>query len=174
MEKEEVIKERLDHTGIFSFADFYSYAALWMKDNKYGVAEEKYSEKLSGNAKNISIEWKATKDVSDYFKNEIQIKIDGEKLVEVEAEIEGEKRKMDKGKILMEIKAITIRDPQGKWESTPFYRFLKDFYNRYIIPRRIFDTEEHLRNDVRSFKEDLKAFLELTGKRQMIGTRTAV
>src|SRR3972149_7754904 len=104
VEKDQIIKEKLDHAGIFNFSELYTFMHMWLKDNLYGVNEEKYSEKVSGAARDISFEWKATRKMSDYFKIEHTIKVEIAGLTEVEVEIDGKKKKMNRGKIAMEIK----------------------------------------------------------------------
>ncbi len=164
--KDQIIKEKLDHTGIFSFSELYSFMHTWLKDNLYGVNEEKYGEKVSGAARDISFEWKATRDLSDYFRIEHTIRIDVTGLTEVEVEIDGKKKRMNKGKIAMEIKGVLIKDPKNTWDETsPIYKFLREVYDKYIIPKRIKAMEDKIENDVRAFKDEVKAYLELTGKR---------
>lgn len=167
VDKDQIIREKLDHSGIFNFADFYTYAHTWLKDNLYGVNEERYSEKVSpGGARDISFEWKATRDLSDYFRIEFSIKIDVTGLVDVEVEIDGKKKKMNKGKISMDLKCMLLKDPKNTWDETkPIYKFLRETYDKYVIPRRIRAIEDKVEGDGRAFKEELKAFLELTGKR---------
>ena len=72
---------------------------------------------------------------------------------------------MNKGKVSVEIKGNMIKDPESQWESTPFYRFLRGWYNKYIIPARIESMQGKVAGDVRDFKEQLKSYLELSGKR---------
>lgn len=166
VEKDQIIKEKLDHSGIFSFSDLYTFMHTWLKDNLYGVNEEKYGEKVSGASRDIGFEWKATRTLSDYFKIEHTIRVDVTGLTEVEVEIDGKKRRMNKGKIAMEIKGILIKDPKNTWDETsPAYKFLREVYDKYIIPKRIKAMENKIENDVRSFKDEVKAYLELTGKR---------
>src|SRR3989344_9222627 len=115
-EKNILIKEVLEHVGIFSFSDFYEYAYKWFKGEDYGVIEEKYAEKVSGSARDYTVEWKATKDLSDYFKIEISMKVEIKNATEVEVEMDGVKRKMNKGFMRMELKGTLIRDPSSKWD----------------------------------------------------------
>jgi hypothetical protein len=42
---------------------------------------------------------------------------------------------------------------------------MKDVYNKYVIPGRILNMRMRVEDDVRTFKDELKAFLELSGKR---------
>ncbi len=166
VEKDLVIKEKVESSGLLDFKGFYSYAHSWFKDEGFGVTEEKYSEKFSGNSKDIDIEWRAIKELSEYFKVEIFSKWEIKDLVDVEVEIDGKTKKMNKGKILLEIKGSVIRDPESKWDASPLLRFSRDFYNKYIIPNRVNDIKEKVILDIKKLKEELKAFLDLTGKRE--------
>ena len=86
-------------------------------------------------------------------------------MTEVEAEIDGEKKKMNKGKASIELKGILIKDYDGKWETSAFSKFMRDVYNKYVIPSRVHSMAGKVDGDVKKFKEELKAFLELTGRR---------
>ena len=165
-EKELIIREKMDHSGIFNFSDVYTYAYRWLNDEeKYGVTEEKYSEKVSGGAREITIEWVAIKKMSDYYKIELKIKFEITGLTDVEVEIEGKKQKMNKGKVAIDIKGNLIIDPDSKWDTTAFTRFMRDFYDKYIIPRRIDNMKDLVFAKVADFKDSIKSILELTGKR---------
>lgn len=163
-EKEQIIKEKADHSGIFDFKGLYSYANSWFRDEGYGVTEEKYSEKVSGNTRDINIEWKAIKRLSDYFKVEIGVKFEVKELAEVEVEIDGKKKKTNKGKINIEVKGSLVKDPDSKWDSSPTYRFMRDVYNKYVVPKRVEDTEDKITSDVKTFKDQIKSYLELLGR----------
>jgi alpha-amylase/alpha-mannosidase (GH57 family) len=164
-EKEEIIKEKLDYSGLLKFADLYKYAHSWLDEEDYGVVEDKYEEKISGNSKDIEVEWKCTKKVSDYFKNEIKLKFEIKGLVDVEVEVDGKKKKMQQGKVKVELKGTLIKDPESKWEGSAFYRFLREVYNKYIVPQRVDEKEESIEDDVKDLKEEIKSFLDLIGKR---------
>ena len=164
-EKEQVIKEKLEHAGVWSFSGFYGFAHSWLKEEDYGVVEEKYSEKVNAGGRDINFEWKATKEVSDYFKIELGLRFDVKDLVEVEVEIDGKKKKSNKGKVLVEMKGTLIKDPNSKWESTNTQRFFRDVYNKFVISGRIEKFNGMIFGDVQSFKEELKSYLELSGKR---------
>ena len=164
-EKFILIKEVLEHTGVYGFSELYEYLFRWFKEESYGVIEEKYNEKVSGTTRDITVEWKCSKGLSDYFKAEISVKIEAGGISDVEVEIEGKKKKMNKGRLRIEFKGVLIRDPDSKWDASPFYRILRDAYNKYIIPGRVDTQEDKVKDDVRDVKESLKSFLELQGRR---------
>lgn len=166
VEKDQILKEKLDHSGIFNFAELYSYMHSWLKDKLYGVNEEKYSEKISGNTRDINFEWKVTREISDYFKFEHIIRVDVTGLSDVEVEIDGKKKRMNKGKIAIEIKGNIVKDPKNTWDETrPIFKFFREAYDKYIIPGRIIAMGDKVEEDVRAFKDEVKAYLELSGKR---------
>ncbi len=160
-----IIREKVDHSGIFDFGAFYNYAHSWFRDEEYGVDEEKYSEKISANKRDILIEWKAVKRISDYFSIEMKLKFEIKNLTDVEVEIDGTKKKMNKGDISVDIRGTLVKDPEGKWETSPYARFLRDTYNKYIIPSRVMESKLKTSSEVKTIKEEMKAFLELTGRR---------
>lgn len=164
-EKNILVKETLEHAGIFNFSEFYEYAYRWFKEEGYGVVEDKYAEKVSGATRDITVEWKASHGISDYFSMEIAMKLEVTGASDVEVEIEGTKKKMNKGRFRMDIKGTLIRDPSSKWDSSPFNSFLRGLYNKYIVPGQIFTQEERVKGDVKDFKEALKSLLELQGRR---------
>jgi len=164
-DKELIITEKVDYTGLLDFSAFYSFAHSWLKNEQYGVDEQKYSEKVSGSKRDITIEWTATNRFSDYFKIEQRIRFLIFGLTDVEVEVDKERKKMNQGKVEATIKGILVRDPDGKWEKSPFSRFTREIYNKYILPSRVNDMKEFIKSDVQTFKEELKIFLELTGKR---------
>ena len=164
-EKDLIVKEKVEHSGLLDFGGFYSFAHSWFKEEGYGVDEIKYAEKSDGAKRSIDIEWKITKRLSDYFKIEHKLKMEIKDLTEVEVETDGKKKKMNQGKITVEISGALIRDPDSKWDKAPFYRFMRDLYNKYIIPSRIDGVMFKVSDDVKKVKEEMKAFFEMTGRR---------
>lgn len=164
-EREQIIKEKLENSGVFDFAALYSYAHTWFRNENYGVSEDKYAEKISGSNRDIDIEWKAMRGLSDYFKVEHKIKFEIRELTDVEVEIDGKRKKMNKGKVSIEITATLVRDPESKWETTPWNKFMRDVYNKYVIPSRVESMKDKTRDDAKKFKDMMKAFLELSGRR---------
>ena len=164
-ERDLLIKEKVENRGIFDFKGLYRFAHNWFKDEGYGVDEDEYVEKVSGNSRDIDIKWKATKKLSDYFKVEHLIKFKIEKLTDVEVEIDGEKKQTNKGKVEVEIKSSLVSDPESKWDKSPTQRFLRDVYSKYIIPTRVDNVKNEVIGDAQKFKEELKSCLELMGKR---------
>ena len=163
VEKDKITEEKVKFSGIFEFKDTYQFVYNWLVDEDYTVEEEKYSETISGDTKGIEINWKATKKVSDYFRNEIKLgwRIIGMSNVEVEKN--GKKIKMNKGNIELKIVGSLSRDYMGKWDSNASMKFLRGGYDKYIIEGTMKGYNGKVFGDVSMIAEQLKAFLAIEG-----------
>lgn len=164
-DKSQVIKEKLEHSGLFDFSGFYKFTHAWLMEEGLDVTETDYKESVSNGKRDISYKWACIRGVSDYFKHEVKLDFKVNDLVEVEVEVDGKKKKMNKGKIGIEIKGTLIRDPDSKWDSTPLNRFMRDVYNKYVIPGTVDSQENKIIGDVVKLKEEIKSYLDLSGKR---------
>lgn len=165
-EKSQVFSSKAKHRGIFNFADFYKFCYDWLNEQiGLDVAEKKYTEKISGDSKEIEIEWEADRKLTDYFKFEafVKIKIDGMKKVNVK---QGEANiQMDSGTVEVEIKGTLVKDYQAKFETSAFNKFLRAIYEKYIISSNIDEKEEKIITECDEFLNQIKAYLDLEGKR---------
>jgi hypothetical protein len=165
-EKELVYEEELEHNGLVDFSAFYSFCHNSLKESGYSVVEEEYSEKVTGNSRDIGFKWKAGKKVGDYYKIEHAIKFDVGGLVDVEVEIDGKKKKMNKGKVKFKIKTTFIKDISGLWEGEGWFKKVaRGIYDKYIIGDRTDTAESNGKDDAKKFKEEAKKFLEHSGIR---------
>ena len=103
---------------------FYKFCYDWLKEETgLSVSEGKYSEKLSGDSKNIVVDWTGTREMSDYFKFEAKISFNVTGLTTVEITQDGKKIKTNKGSVEIGINGTLVRDPKGKFEKTGFQKF---------------------------------------------------
>jgi hypothetical protein len=165
-EKDKIYSSKIKYGGIVNFADFYRFAYDWMVEEMgLKVVEDKYIEKLSGDSKNIDIEWTGTRKVTDYFKFEVKVmyRIIGLKKVEVVQN--NQKVKTNEGSVEVKCSGTLIRDYQGKFERSAFQKFLRAIYEKWIITARVGDYEDKLADDCDEFLAQLKAYMDLEGKK---------
>jgi len=164
VEKDTVFKGKLKQKGIYNFKDFYEFLYDYLTDENFDVFENKYVEKVEGDAKNIEIDWKATKEISDYFKFEIVANwiILGMKKVKVKKE--GKEISMDSGTLEIKFTANLQKDYENRWENNAFFKFLRGIYDRYIIRTRIDDYELKIFQEVNELIAQAKSFLAIEGQ----------
>ena len=164
-EKDVVIKEVIKYAGYGDFKNFYSYAHDCLKGEKYSVTEDSYTEKVKGSSKEVEIAWTASKKLTDYFKVEIGVKWRILGMEDVDVEIDGKKKKMNKfAEVKIEAKGTLIHDYSNQWNKNAQTNFFKSLYNKYIIPDRTEQMKDKVEQDIKDFKEEMKALMELTGK----------
>jgi hypothetical protein len=164
-EKDTILSEKIWYVGIADFKEYYEYAYDWLIGEDYRIIEDKYKEVHRGEGKDMEILWKADKKITDYFKISLELKWKVLGMVDVEVEMDGKKRKMQKmAECKITLKGILEKDYSGKWGVKGSQKFLKELYNKYIIPQRTEEMEGKTREIVQKFKEEMKAYLDLIGK----------
>lgn len=165
-EKEKEFLNTMKFEGIFPFKDFYRFCYDWLKDETgLLLSEDKYKEKLIGDSKNIEIKWMGIRDLSDYFRYEIEVEFKVLGLTNIEITSEGRKIKTNKGSVEVKVKGTLVRDPKGRFEKHPLIRFLRGIYEKMVISSRIEEMKERIIKDCDEFLSQAKAFLDLEGKR---------
>jgi len=165
-EKEEVFSSSIKYSGIFSFKDFYKFCYEWLKEEtKVSLTEDKYEEKITGDKKNIEVEWSGKKKMTDYFRFDAGIKFSIKELTNVEIIQNNAKIQTNKGDIKITCKGILVRDYEGKFEVGAFQKFLRSIYEKWIIPSRINQYEDKIISACDGFLSQAKAYLDLEGKR---------
>jgi hypothetical protein len=165
-EKEKIFVSKMKFTGVFKFGDFYQFCYDWLRDEtQLIITEKKYSEKIVGDGKNLEIEWNGTRELTDYFKLEVDVKFRILNLKDVEISEGGRKMKMDSGILEMDIKGTLVRDYKGKFEKNWFQKFIRAIYEKGVISARIEQFQEKINSDCDEFLAQAKAYLDLIGKR---------
>ncbi len=163
-ESDTIFDQSVKHKGFFNYTDLYNFCFNWFKDNGYKLFEKAYTEKLSSFGKEVVIEWNAKKKISDYFRLEIKAKWHILGMNDAEIMIEDRKEKTNKGEVKIAIKGELVRDYEENWDKTPFYKFLRGIYDKYIIRTTMDDYEDKVMDDATDFYNEIKAFLNLEGK----------
>ncbi len=166
VEKDVIFSSKVKYNGIFPFSDFYNFCYDWQtQEMGLSISEKKYSEKLKGESRDIEFEWGGSKKVTDYFKFEVSTKFKIIGLVDVELTQEGKKIKMNKGNIEIKAEGTLVRDYEGKFERSAFLKFIRGIYEKWVIQSRIKEYEDKLIGACEEFLNQVKAYLDLEGKR---------
>ena len=166
-EKEEIFSSAIKYRGIFNFKDFYQFAYDWIVEQigMEDLSEDEYTEKVSGDEKQIIIRWTASIKLTDYFKFQLKANYQIDGLKKAETVQDGVKINTNEGQIKLTVKGVLIRDYDGKFETKPTNKFLRSIYEKWVIPSRIEQMEDKVAGDCDEFLSQSKAFLDLEGKK---------
>lgn len=164
-EKEQIYSSKIKYDGIFNFKDYYKFCYNWLtEETGLDLIEDEYSEKISGNAKEIKVVWKGSSKLTDYFKFEFKVEFHILNMVDVEINQDGVKTKTNKGSVKTTVKGILVRDYQGKFETSAFNKFIRGIYEKYMITQRVQQFEDYIASKCDEFLGQSKAYLDLEGK----------
>jgi len=165
-EEDTIFSSKIKFSGIFSFSDFYSFCYDWLsQETGLTISEDKYVEKLSGDSKNIEVEWTGTREVTDYFKFKVKVDFRVVGLTKVEINQDGVKIETNNGSVEVSVKGVLVKDYEGKFERTAFRKFIRSIYEKWVIPSRVSEYEDKLAGDCDEFLNQAKAYLDLEGKK---------
>ena len=165
-EEDKIFSSKIKYNGIFSFEDIYKFSYSWLtEETGLNVVEKKYSEKLSGDSKNIDIDWDGSKELTDYFKFSMGVKFKIVGLKKVEINQDGVKIETNKGGIEIAVSGTLVKDYAGKFETSAFKKFLRSVYEKWVITSRISEFEDKIMGGSDEFLSQVKAYLDLEGKK---------
>jgi len=167
-EKDKLFSSKIKYNGIFSFGDFYKFCFEWLRDETGlgdSLIEEKYAEKLSGDSKNIDVEWSGSRKMTDYFKMEVKVAFRIIGLTNIEVTDGNRKIKTNKGSVEVSIKGTLVKDYQSRFEKSAIQKFLRGIYEKTVIPSRVSEYEGKVMGDCDEFLAQAKAYLDLEGKK---------
>ena len=163
VEVSPVFDGKVVHAGIFEFREMYRFLYEWFRQFEYLVQEKKYSEKIKADGKEVDIEWICLRKISEDYRFRMRVLIRIIKLVTVEVQEGGVSVKRDKGDIEVKFYSYIERDWQNRWDQHPITKFLRGFYERYMLRGRMEFFEDKLKDEVDETMSQLKAFLALMG-----------
>lgn len=156
-------KQEVSKTLVYNQKDLYKYLMKWFAARHYAVVELAYKEKeLSPGTKEYSFDWANEKKIEDYTKLFIEVGFQAVATDVVIETTEG-KRKAQKGDVKVEFKAYVSKDVEDDYTLTadaPQRRLLREFYEQFIIKRKMARFEEQLKTDLKAIITDLKTYLK--------------
>lgn len=155
-------KAKVKLSGIFDLRELYIHMHNWLtQEFRYDVKELKYDEKTRSGGKKYLINWRATREIDEYSQFVLHVDWDLRRIKEITVERGGEKVKMQQGKLKIVVTAQIETDYDGRWETSPFFKFLRGFYEKYIYKDTIERLRVQLWDEGWDFCNEIKSFLNL-------------
>ena len=128
----------VQYKGVFDMEDIYQAVADFFLNKKFKLHEKMHRHRRPspfGAEQQQSFE--ATRNIGDYYKWTVNINIESFDLKDVDVVLkDGTKKKMNKGRLWIQIYGVCETDYQKTWERSAFLAHLKSFYNKYVVRKR--------------------------------------
>lgn len=127
------------HTGVWDMQDLYEYMVDYLRKKKFKFHEKVYKHK---HPSPFGVErqyiWQAIREDEDYIQYVIDIYFHTYDAHDIEVSMkDGNKHIFTKGRLWMEFRGHVQFDWEGRFNSKAFYAHLKNFYNKYVIKKKI-------------------------------------
>ena len=152
---------KLTYEGIFDLYGLHKTIDAWLYEKGYDRWEKKNYEQVLPTGKEVEIELMPWKKTTDYFKNIIRFRIKALNIKDVEVDKDGEKLKLNQGKVMIIIDGYHNTDYEDYWAKKQFFFFLRQMFDKYIFKRYTSKFEKWLMNDVYDIHARIQKFLNL-------------
>lgn len=146
--------------GVYDFKNMYVELQRWFAQNDYDWKETKFKAiDEPGGVKEIELKWQCDKQVDDYvsYRYNLQWK---SRFSEVEATVEGVKKKMNKGSVELKFDVSMIIH-SNVWEKRVLGKQLKQIYEKFLIRDRLDTYQDDLFGEAMALFDEIKAYLKL-------------
>ncbi len=132
-EKNLIINNReLKYSGVFRADELFAAINRAIEERGYEKREKKSEETVTEEGRETYIELRPYKEMSEYATLMLKIKIHLKNTTEAVEEVHGQKRKLQKGDVLIVFDAWSLTDYQSRWGMKPWVYFFKAIINKFV------------------------------------------
>lgn len=148
----------MKHSGLYNLHELLNATRGFLQGKGYFIMDSNHSESVKSSGKEISFEWKAVRNVTDYLQFFFQVEIVILREVDVLVEEQGHKVRMQQGDIEVRFKTWMNKNYRQTFHG-PTKEFLRQTYEKYIIKQQLSGYEGKLNNDGDAFWDLIKKTL---------------
>ncbi|PIO00532.1 hypothetical protein COT72_00450 [archaeon CG10_big_fil_rev_8_21_14_0_10_43_11] len=134
-EEDLIIEKTIQYDGVYEFKEVYATLSDVLITFGYDIKEKKQVLKSKGSSRSHEVEWECTRNVDKYTRFLIKFKIKAN-VSDTSVEEGGKKMPKESGDLKVEIKSSLVTDYAGRWEGSPYSRFLKSFFDRFLYGKK--------------------------------------
>ncbi|MBC8496007.1 hypothetical protein H8D36_07660 [archaeon] len=153
--------KKLSYEGLFEPKEIYTVIDQFFKKHGFDKHEFKNAEQIFEHGKQLEMDLRPYKKLSDYVKVEIKIEIVARNLKEVEIEKKGIKKKMMSGPIDISFTSYFITDYEGTWEMKPFYYVFRMLVDKYVYKSYMNTAKNELMEVTNEIYDELRSYLNM-------------
>ncbi|MFT4311083.1 MAG: hypothetical protein ACMXX7_00485 [Candidatus Woesearchaeota archaeon] len=154
-------EEIINYKGLIDVKETYTLMNKWFTDRGYDHNEVFNMQHVYEDFKQITIETRPYKKISDYAKIEFKIEIAFSKLKEKVVERNGIKHKLMHGEANFIFTTYLVTDREGMWTSKPMYFLLRNLMERFLYRSYISRYEDEALSDKKKVMREIKSFLNM-------------
>lgn len=152
---------RLNYSGPFDANALFKHINVFLFERGFDLKVEKEFEQNTKTGKQMEWLIMPWKRISDYTRHHVKVRILVSDYNKVDAVIDKKKVKIGNGRIVMYLDGYIEYDQEDRWESIPFFQFLRTIYNKFIFKVYTERFEQRLSHDVHHLHHTVEQFLNV-------------
>ena len=153
--------EQINYTGVIDATGLYKLLKKWLGERDYNHVEKLNEEHVYEDGRQIIIELRPYKELSEYAKVEIRIEMIFKKLQDITLTKDKIKHKTKKGEMQITFSTFIITDLEGSWTAKPLYFFLRLLLEKYIYRSYVGKYEDVVIQDKNNLMRELRSYLNM-------------
>jgi len=153
---------KFSYEGLFNASELYALVSSFFFEKGYDWYEKVNEEQITPSGKQIHLVLSPWKNVSEYYKLNIMVKINMIDLKEVEIEQEGQSLRLSQGLVRMTFDAYVFSDRKEKWAGSTFKWFMMIVLEKYFFRNHLEKFETWVKSDVEDLLHKIKTYLNTT------------
>ncbi len=150
---------KFSYEGLFNAAELYNVISSFFFEKMYDWYEKLNNEIITPSGKQVEIILEPWKNVSDYYKLQIRVKIHMIDVKEVEVEKEGQLLRLNQGLVRITIDGYVISDRKKEWTMKPITWFMAVIAERYFFKEHLDKFETWVKSDIEDLMYKTKTYL---------------
>lgn len=152
---------RLNYSGPFDANALFKHINAFLFERGFDLKVEKEFEQNTKTGKQIEFLIMPWKRISDYTRHHIKIRILVYDYNKVDAVVDKKKVKVGNGRVVIYLDGYLELDQEERWESVPFFQFLRSIYNNFIYRVYTERFEQRLSYDVHHLYDTIERFFNM-------------
>ncbi len=160
-EQRKIGEHTVKYEGVFNVNEIFQVLKEWIKEYDYKPSEQLHSEKVDENGKQILYKMNPWKKINDYVQFDLYVKFVFTDIKDVYVDIDGKKRKMNRGSVLFYDYVALTSDYESSRESTPLLVFFRSLYDRIIAANQMSKWASTELREANELKKRMEAYFNL-------------
>ncbi|MDP3698419.1 MAG: hypothetical protein Q8R47_02430 [Nanoarchaeota archaeon] len=156
-----LVVDRLKFTyeGLFNLDELHNVISSFFYEKGYDWYEKMNQVTVTSSGKQMRIILEPWKNITDYYKLIISIKMNVIDLKDVDVQAGSTVIKTSQGTLRVVFDGYVISDRKNKWSEKPLYWFMSILFEKYFFKEHYRKAETWLKSDVEDLHNKIKTYL---------------
>jgi hypothetical protein len=156
-----VDSKTLDYKGYFDHKELLTLIDQHIRNNGYVKRDTKHNEEVKPHGRRITIMKEPYKRMREYAMIVLAIDIEFDDIKQVAIERGGQKKKLEEGKVHIDMRGFLQMDWENRWEGKAVMYFLATLYDRFVHKWQTDKIKVKIPGDIHSLYLDIQEFLAM-------------